>query len=1288
MFYRLSPAQTSLWFAQQYELNSASFQCAEKITFTHSMDATLLADTIRDCLEQLPVFHGVFREHDDGHPVLDTSRPQPVSVQCYRADDPAIPKVSEFVQVPSSPELSGEQLTGHVLIGDGQDLVWLARFHHMVCDGFAIQALVRWILHSYEGRRLANQVPIPTSPPPFLRQEAIVEVAEAYERSQDFERDRASWRDIDVSGPHPRLMPPGPQLLRGQGSISQQTRVRLRETMRGISKTANHLVGETQLLNVLLAHYYSWVTGQEEVSIGVPHMNRALGVREIGLEPAVTVLPFHYQAQQATLRDEVIDASHTLERLRAHSRYRVENLRRDKAIADPAVNLHGPNMNVRPFNQTITVGSVQATWQTLAVGPIKDAEFICQTTTDGGYDVIVFCYTSAKQKAVLDQHVARFVRFVEKVAELLPDDRLSQVDLLLPEETEQLASWNQTKTTPPRHSTLVAAYHASRAQVLQRNASDIALKAAGTTLTWRELYAEIDRRAKLLHHRGVGPGVCVAVHLPRGVEQFLTVAAVVATGGYWLPIAMDIPLARRDYMIEIVCPEVIIDADYRWDSAGNVACHDVSEAVVLKGLDLAHAKASDPAYVLFTSGSTGQPKGVQNNQEGIINRLQWMVDALELRPTDTLMQKTACSFDVSVWEFLLPLTHGIPIAIGSEHVHREPQRLAEEIATYEVTVCHFVPSALKAFLSVPAAQVARSSLRTVVTSGEALDAHTAGQARENLQVDVVNLYGPTEASIDVTAYWVRETDEFIPIGAPVANTQCTVVDRFLRPVAVGTPGVLYLGGVQLADGYVARPELTETAFIHHVWPVATATRWYNTGDIVTWLPQGVLAYQGRVDNQVKIRGQRVELGEVEYQIMQVDGVRSCTVQLREFHGAHHLMAYVVPEQPYPQPNTTLLDTVRERIGSQLAAYMVPQFFFTVAHLPLTVNGKLDVQALPLPQEVSSSVQRRVPGNDIERAIADVWATALGVNLEALSVSDNFFALGGTSLSAVEVAVGLSAIDGAPEVRVADVFARPSIRQQATLWSRTADQPRRSFSSWVEIVPHARGVPVVCVYPAGGVGWAYAPLAARLEPGRGLYLVQSPGLMGAQPRSVTAAARAVVEDVRKHVPADQPIDLVGWSVGGIIAQEVACMLSPTTVHKLLLLDAYPAHAWAGVPEPTAGEIHLGLLHMAGIKPEEKEISFDHAVAVLHGNKGAFSQLTRQELQSITQVILSNAAIMRTHDTRVYAGRMTHVQALDNDVPFSPDSWMPYAETVDKVALELTHPGLVSPVGLDRIGKLLA
>ena len=569
-------------------------------------------------------------------------------------------------------------------------------------------------------------------------------------------------------------------------------------------------------------------------------------------------------------------------------------------------------------------------------------------------------------------------------------------------------------------------------------------------LRYGELNAAANRLARRLRRLGVGPDVPVAVVMERCPVQITCLLAVLKAGGCYVPMEPDYPAERLRYLLTDSAPRVVIAQTAAADALRRLIA-DVEELRDVTVLDLERDAAdwrdesSDDlspaqiglssdhlAYIIYTSGSTGRPKGVMNAHRAIVNRLLWMQDAYPHEPHDKVLQKTPIGFDVSVREIFLTLLAGAQLVLARPEGHKDPAYLVDLIGRERITVIGFVPSMLQAFLDHP--RVAGCDSVTRIFSGaETLTAALVRRCRDRFpQARLHNLYGPTEAAVSVTAWDCPEAalPEVIPIGTPGANVRIRLLDERGRPVPRGMRGEIHIAGRQVARGYLNREALTAERFVADPFHDGADARMYRTGDVGRQRPDGAIEYLGRNDFQVKIRGQRVELGEIEAQMLACAGVKQAAAVVHDRgHGDQRLVAYVVPVEA-DLGDEALLAPLRTHLQAQLPPHMLPAVYVCLDRLPVTANGKLDTKALP-PADFAAlqPVERVPPSGPVEQQLADMWQDLLGQ--EQPGVTSGFFELGGHSLLLTRLHNRIGARFGV-EPSLRDLFAAQTIRAQAAL----------------------------------------------------------------------------------------------------------------------------------------------------------------------------------------------------------------------------------------------------------------
>ncbi|MGS2640337.1 amino acid adenylation domain-containing protein [Streptosporangium sp. G12] len=589
----------------------------------------------------------------------------------------------------------------------------------------------------------------------------------------------------------------------------------------------------------------------------------------------------------------------------------------------------------------------------------------------------------------VERLAASFETFL-RAAVAAPGTRVGDLEMLSPGERDLvLTGWNATETAYPPEETLHGLVEAQAA----RTPGAPAVVFEGETLT----YAELNDRADLLAARlraGAGKKAerVFAVRAERSIDLPVRLLAVLKAGAAYLPLDPGLPERRVEAML----------ADAR--AVELTAALDASAEPADAG-----GRAGDPpgslAYVIFTSGSTGRPKGVGVPHRAIVNRLRWMQDTYGLDAGDAVLQKTPAGFDVSVWEFFWPLISGARLVLARPDGHRDTAYLRDLVVERGITTVHFVPSMLAAFTAEERIEEC-GSLRRVICSGEELTAGAAERLTARLPgVELHNLYGPTEAAVDVSRHRYTPGEKVVPIGRPVANTRLYVLDGALRPVPAGTPGELFIGGVQLARGYLGRPGLTAERFVPDPYG-PPGSRLYATGDRARWRRDGEIEYLGRLDAQVKIRGMRVEPGEIEAVLGGHPDLSAVAVGVWHDGAGARLVGYGVRREG----TRDTADTAdagdadpREWLRGELPEHMIPTAWVTLEALPLTPNGKLDRAALP-PPPGRGDLPWEPPRTDAERAVAQVWQDVLG--LDKVGRHDGFFGVGGDSIRSLSVVARL------------------------------------------------------------------------------------------------------------------------------------------------------------------------------------------------------------------------------------------------------------------------------------------
>jgi amino acid adenylation domain-containing protein/FkbH-like protein len=743
------------------------------------------------------------------------------------------------------------------------------------------------------------------------------------------------------------------------------------------------------------------------------------------------------------------------------------------------------------------------------------------------------------ETASIARLLEHFEILLEGIAEN-PARRLSELPLLSAAERQQVVSeWNNTKTDYPREKCIHELFEAQ----VERTPNAVALVFGKQSVTYDELNQRANRLAHYLQKHSVGPDVLVGISMERSVQMIVGMLAILKAGGAYLPIEVTYPRERLTFMLADSQTPVLLTQQRlvsRLPKPANAVCLDSDWELIARESRQNLSTTVTPdnlAYVIYTSGSTGTPKGVAVPHRAV-NRLVLNTNYVQFSRDDRVAQISNASFDAVTFEIWGALLNGATLVGITRDVSLSPADFAREIREQNISAM-FLTAAL--FNQVAAeAPDAFANVRTMMFGGEAGDPKSVARVLKHKRPrHLVNGYGPTENTTFSACYEVESIADnatSVPIGKPISNSQCYVLDAHLNPMPVGVPGELHVGGEGLARGYWNRPQLTAEKFIEN--PFQPGALIYKTGDLARWLPDGNIEFLGRLDEQVKIRGFRVELGEIESVLGRHPAIRECAVTMRKDENGHNrLLAYYVCSGKRVPPFDELLRFVKDR----LPAHMVPAAFMPLDALPLTPNGKVDRKALPDPGKGRPLIEGvATPRDAVELKLTEIWENVLDVH--PIGIEDKFFDLGGHSLLAVKLIAQIEKVFGR-RLRVATVFQAPTIEQlAAVIREEIQEGSALAGTSLVEIQSQGSRPPLFLVHGAGGgMFWGYVNLSRHLGADQPVYGLKSRGLDGREELgSIEEMATQYVTDIRALQP-HGPYHLGGYCFGGNVALEMARQL---------------------------------------------------------------------------------------------------------------------------------------------------
>jgi amino acid adenylation domain-containing protein/non-ribosomal peptide synthase protein (TIGR01720 family) len=1037
--HRLTPLQEGLLFHALHSPGSDQYG----VQFEWRYQGPIDAGRLRRAWEALVARHDTLRARFAwvglSHPVqiIDRDVPLPWTEHDWRGLD-SVGEERAFSMLLTEDRRAGfdlahpcpMRLTLIHLAGERYRFIWTQ--HHILLDGWCLPLLLRELAAIY-----GEHAAVLPAPPAFedyvvwLRRQDRA-AAETFWRGQLAGVDAAT--DIAVRRPGTALAANAP--IERLGSLRFALDPALDQRIAALARAQE--VSVNAVLQLAWSIILSCYGGTDDVVFGTTVSGRAgdlPGVdRIIGL--AINTLP----VRVALDRDRSVAASlrglhHTIQDISHHSHFPLTEVQALSAVPSGTALFH----SLLVFENYPAEGLA-------GDGPLAMSGLEIHEKT--GFPLLLMAIPGETLRFRLDYDAALFdeatierlrghLEMVLDAMAAAPEVAIGELPLLTGPEVSAIAGWNATAAPFSADRTMV--------DLIADQAARTPEATAAVFEDGRLSYRDLDRAANRLAHllqarhlalRGVplGPDTPIGLCLERGLGLIVAVLGVLKAGAAYLPLDPSYPEARLAAMIEDSGAPLIITDDGLASRLPPMAALDPARRLSLDGEAAALAampgEAPDPvagpeslAYVIYTSGSTGRPKGVMVEHRSLVNRIEWMQAAYPIGPGDRVLQKTPYSFDVSVWELVWPLATGATMVFARPEGHKDPAYLYRLIQDAGITVLHFVPSMLQAFLEQPGID-RLASLRLLFCSGEALPTALTSRLLAALpDLGLHNLYGPTEAAVDVSFHACTAADEerhgpTTPIGRPVWNTTLEVLDAQRRRLPVGVPGELYLGGVQLARGYLNRADLTAERFVANPFGPG---RLYRTGDLVRRQPDGAIAYLGRTDFQVKIRGVRIEPGEIEAALDRLPGIRHSVVLARDHRGDRQLVAYYAAD--------TALDPVllRRALADTLPDAMVPAAFVQLTDLPLTSSGKVDRNALPEPERDSPVAAPVEPRSAMEQRIAEIWREILG--LAVVGTHDGFFELGGTSLMAMRVQARLRETLGI-DIPVVALFAHPTVASLA------------------------------------------------------------------------------------------------------------------------------------------------------------------------------------------------------------------------------------------------------------------
>ena len=1002
----LSYAQQRLWFLDQYEPGSAAYNIPGAVRLQGELNKSALQASL----------NAIIQRHESLRTCIVLEQDQPVQkiaaamdLLLTETDLSSLPKAERQAQlawrIEDEAQTGFDLATGPLIRASLLKLaetehILLFTLHHIVSDGWSMGVLIKEFAQLYAGQHDS----LPALP---IQYADFAHWQRSWLQGEVLQKQLSYWTKQLSGAPALLELPtdyPRPAIQGHQGGqIAILLSKELTDKLQALSQQHQASLFMTLLagFKILLSRY----SGQNDLSIGSPIANRNRKEIEGLIGFFVNTLVLRSEVNEAvSFSDFLTTVRETTLGAYEHQDIPFEQL--VEVLQPERHSSHSPLFQVMFVLQNAPVSALELPGLSLDILAQEQIsakyELTLELEEKAGqlegsltYNTELFAATSMERMA------GHFTNLLQAIT-ASPAACISEISMLEANEQKQLLQdWNDTTVAYPENQTVIAQFEQQAAQQPEH----IALVFEEEKLSYRELNAKANQLAHYLRSLGVGPDVLVGLCVERSVEMVVGLLGILKAGAAYVPLDPGYPPERLAYMLADAQPAVLLTQEHILsqlpESSSGIKTLKLDTEWALPAAfsaenPAAAMDAGNLAYVIYTSGSSGKPKAVAVSHAALANHMRWMLRELPLHGHDAVLQKTAISFDASVWEVFAPLMAGARLVLAAPGVERDPQAMVQALANNEISVLQLVPSMLRMLVAYPElAGCAR--LRRLCCGGEILAAELVRQALAILPTgaECINLYGPTEATVQVMFERVTAADEVVTIGRPIDNTSIYLLDTYLNPVPVGVVGELYIAGASLARGYLHRPELSAEKFIPNPFAITAGERMYKTGDLACYLPDGNIEYIGRADEQIKLRGFRIELGEIEAALHAQPGIRESVVLVRQDSpGDKRLVAYIVAEAAIQE------EVLRNALGRSLPEYMIPSHFLQLEQLPLTPNGKVDKKALPAPDKSRHEAGYVAPQSETEILLASIWAEVL--QLDKVGIHDNFFALGGHSLLATQV----------------------------------------------------------------------------------------------------------------------------------------------------------------------------------------------------------------------------------------------------------------------------------------------
>ncbi|WP_373975485.1 amino acid adenylation domain-containing protein [Chitinibacter sp. SCUT-21] len=1280
-------AQFGIWMGQQMAPQSPCYLTAEAIELTGQLDLAALSTAVTDVLNHAATLHTRFEMNDEGLWLWPQERNAKLEYIDLRgeadADAAAQAWIKQSLSVLCDPT-KDPLFRSAVLQTAADKQLWYLQIHHIAIDGFAYGLIGQAVAARYSA--LVLQQPLPTLPDWSLNK--IIAAEQTYTETGKRAKDQAFWMAHMKNAPGSVTIDPAQDF--SDDVLRHSTRLSSEEL--SVLQRAAKQCGQ-DWGSWMLAAISAWLakqSGQRQFTFGLPVMNR-LGTPAINIPcMAMNIVPMSvYLDPEQSMQELSAQLASNMRTIRPHLYYRYGWIRADLGLLEIGKHLFNQAVNIMPFDRHAPFAGLSSIIHPITAGPVKDLN-ISVSVLNTEWRVCMEANPNAYSMARLTELQADLMAFVAELSALSPQAPLTDLlrDLPALAQMEGEALLKKPESVIAQLLVMTERY-ADKAAIEFKQGHG---RTAGS-LTYAALRTQVQQMAARLLANGMQPGDRVVILLPRSPEAIVAILATLWAGGCYVPLDPLGPATRLERVLLDAQAQQVVTLQCWAGKVGAVktVLLDAPNTMNLLVPAAFLPTANDPAYLLYTSGSTGVPNGVLLGHGALSQFVASAGQLYAVGETDRVLQFAPLHFDASIEEIFLALCHGATLILRTDAMLDSSATFSDFIAAKQITILD-LPTAYWHELAHALTEDQAQQLTTVrltIIGGEAALPERARRWGALLPSQtLLNSYGPTEASIIATTAALAGPDcvwdgsDSVPIGVPRPGVGALIVDENLYPVPVGQAGELLLTGEALALAYHGQPELTARRFVT-LSQLDGSPRAYRTGDRACLL-DGQLVFLGRLDHEIKISGLRIDPSEIENALLSNPAIaEAAVVAVRRRNGAYTLAAFVVCTQVQTPAQ------LRSHLADLLAAPAIPDQWHYPASLPRNVNGKIDRKHLA-GLLAEQSVGELPDASPLEQQIMQVWFDVLG-EMPA-DIDANFFDLGGKSLQAIQVSSQLSrALQR--EVAASILFSHATVAALAkALSAPVAHRPPQEaggHTAFAPLLPIQQGsLPALfCLHPAEGLAWCYLGLAKHL-PGVAIYGLQADSQL--READFASWVERYVARIVEQQP-QGPYRLLGWSLGGALAQAIAVRLQQrgAVVELVALMDSYPAAAFTNWREPT---LHDALITVLSVNGEiaAADLSVDDIYLRLQRPGSPFAALDTAELHRLGDRAWHGMKLFRQSQTETYSGDLLLFRAaLDSEAAPAAASWLPYLTgKLECLNLDCNHFGLSDPAPMRVIGQTLA